>query len=91
MAECQTVRYLRGIAAQPEADPGLARAAAAALAIIMDIEAESMSSGDIDCLHALVDAIYKDGHTSLLAHLRQDAPDCGICAALLSRLQTLAT
>lgn len=86
MAECQTVRYLREVAARQSTDASLARAAQAALDIVADIDVNAISVVDIDCLHALVDAIYQDGKLSLLAHLCGATADCPICAALSRRM-----
>lgn len=82
---CATVRTLKQLAdASP--DPHMAGAAAASLAIIADVHEAAMSGLDIALLHDLVDAIHHEGQLGMLKHLRTDAPDCRVCAALALRM-----
>lgn len=81
--ECSTVLYLRRLSSLRETgDSGLAKAAASALSIISDIDEAHMTEVELECLHHLVDALFQEGHASMLTHLQEGVPDCGICAAL---------
>ncbi|MDX9994424.1 MAG: hypothetical protein RBS28_03800 [Rhodocyclaceae bacterium] len=85
-AECMTIRYLRELASRErDRDAGLAAAAGAVLQIISDVRENYMSERDVSILHMLVDEIRKSGHDVLLEHLRHEAPDCDLCAALAAR------
>jgi hypothetical protein len=85
-AECMTIRYLRGLAEhERHNDAALAAAAEAVLHIVTDLRENYASDGDVTLLHMLVDEIRKSGHDILLEHLRHEAPDCDLCAALAAR------
>lgn len=87
VAECMTIRYLRELALRErDRDASLAAAADAVLRIITDLRANYISRRDVSYLHMLVDDIRRNGHDILLDHLRHEAPDCDICAALAARI-----
>jgi glycine cleavage system protein P-like pyridoxal-binding family len=83
MFECSTVRYLQKLSSHRETgDIALASAASSALNIVSDINETSMTEVELECLHHLVDALFQEGHGSMLTHLQEGAPDCAICDAL---------
>ena len=83
-SDCRAVRYLqRFLSPTDSPDPSLASTAQSVLRIAADIESkEIVSATDLRFLRELLEALCREGLTDLVAHLRTDAPDCEICAAL---------
>lgn len=80
---CEVVRFLEKVVAEANShDPNLAGAAQHALAIIHDIDPEEISSTDLDCLRALLEAIDLERTDTLLANLQKADTDCLLCVAL---------
>lgn len=89
MSDCRTVRFLKQITTDRNSDPQLVEAAKATMAIVTDLENTLFSSADLQCLHDLIDAVYRDGQAPLFDHLRDGVVDCRVCAALASRIERL--
>jgi hypothetical protein len=89
LPHCKLVRFLEELrnSTQERGAVGLSVVAKAALGIIRDICDESMLERDIACLADLVAEIHNEGYTGLYVYLKEDAPDCEICAALARHLQ----
>ncbi len=87
-SECSTIQRLKQLSLQDATTPPpLAGAATAALKIILDIKEYELTDMDLKSLNWLVDGIFQKEHEQLLSHLREDAPDCAICAALAERMK----
>jgi hypothetical protein len=88
LPHCKLVRFLEELrsSTQERGAVGLSVVAKAALGIIRDAHDEAMTTHDVACLADLVTEICNEGYVGLLVYLKEDAPDCALCAALAQRL-----
>lgn len=85
---CRFVGILKDLAVESErvGARGLAYVAKGMLDIVTDVTREFLTDDDINTLADLVDEFRREGHGELFSYLREDYPDCHVCAALAKRL-----